>query len=198
MPGDSSQSPSVLLDETSNPTFRSVFGELLSRSSTADTAIVRIRLGAVDLSSDELRPIRRFRVMVADVNARTVESEAYAMAVDRTKRSNLHRILGLIQDGLLEIRASPLGGWSPDFTIFSGQEGPHSLLLGLHWFHHPFPHRGPAWTSWFGPPEASRASVRFDRLWEQAHDIGPAIARLMEATTARGHQVPVDTPKCPG
>ena len=169
-----------LLHERSSPDFRSTFGGLLSQSRSADTAILRIRLGAVDLTGEELAGLRRFRILVAEVSARTVEEETYALSVDPTKRDNLNRVLALLGDQRMEIRSSPLGGWSPDFTVFFGDRGPHALLLGLHWFRQPFPHRGPAWAVLLGEKEARRAHVRFHELWRHSHDIGPAIRRLME------------------
>ena len=150
------------------------------RGWTGDTAIRQIRLGAVDLSQAELSRITRLRVLVAEVNAQTVEGEAYAMAVDPSKRENLSRVLSLLRKGVLEIRSAPLGGWSPDFSVFSDQSGPRGVLLGLHWFHQPFPHRGPAWAIRLGPEEASAAQARFLEVWSSAHDISPAILRLME------------------
>lgn len=176
----------LLLDERSLPSFRTTFGALLSRSSTVETAIQRIRLGAVDLSAGELSQLTRLRVLVAEVNAQTVEGEAYAMAVDPSKQENLNRVVSLFRAGILEIRSAPLGGWSPDFSVFSDQHGPKDLLLGLHWFHRPFPLRGPAWAIQLGPKEATAAHGRFLEVWSSAHDIAPAIQRLMERTGHSG------------
>ena len=192
------QSHPALLDERSAKSFRAVFGDLLSRSCFVDAAILRVRLGAVDLSARELRGLHRLRVLVAEVNAQTVEGEAYALVMDPVKRENLTRVLTLLQTGVMEIRSAPLGGWSPDFTVFSQVQGPQALLLGLHWFHRPFPHRGPAWAARFGAEEAQRAHARFRELWAGAHDIGPAVLRLMERTRVRGALDPVDTPNGPG
>ena len=191
-----------LLDERSPKSFRTSFGDLLSRSTDVDAAVLRVRLGAVDLSAQELTGLHRLRVLVAEVNAQTVEGEAYALVMDPEKRENLTRVQNLLRTGIMEIRSAPLGGWSPDFTVFSGDQGPHSFLMGLHWFHRPFPHRGPAWAAIFGAPEALRGRARFRELWAGAHDIGPAVLRLMERTTVRGlkdrSQGPVDTPNGPG
>jgi hypothetical protein len=158
-----------------------------------DTAILRIRLGAVDLTGKELAGLRRFRILVAEVNARTVEEETYALSLDPSKRENLFRVLALLREQKMEIRSAPLGGWSPDFTIFFGDSGPQALLLGLHWFRRPFPHRGPAWAVQLGPEEARQAHLRFHELWKKSHDIGPAIRRLMERTVfhqSKGHPAP--------
>jgi hypothetical protein len=178
----------TLLDERSPDDFRSLFGHLLLRSRTVDTAIHRVRLSAVDLSQRELTPLRRLRVLVAEANAQTVEGEAYALAADSQKRAALARILGLLQRGVMEIRSAPLGGWSPDFSVFSDESGPQSLLLGIHWFRRPYPHRGPAWAACFGAGEATRAQARFDEIWSAAHDIGPAVQRLMERTSVEGEE----------
>ena len=174
-----------LLDERSSPDFRRVFGSLLSGSQSADTAILRIRLGAVDLTDEELSRLKRYRILVAEVNARTVEQETYALSADPARRENLFRVLDLLREQRMEIRSAPLGGWSPDFTVFFGNRGPRALLLGLHWFRRPFPHRGPAWAIQLGKEDARRAQVRFHDLWKRSHDIGPAIRRLMERTVLR-------------
>ena len=171
---------SALIDERGPASFRTLFGNFLSRSQTIETAILNVRLSAVDLSAQELEGLQRLRVLVAGADAQTVEGEAYALAMDPMKRENLSRLLGLLQTGVMEIRLAPLGGWSPDFSVFSDDEGPQSLLLGLHWFHRPFPYRGPAWAAHFGPEEASRAHLRFQELWAGSHNIGPAVRKLME------------------
>jgi hypothetical protein len=195
---DSKPSELALLDERAPRPFRFLFGRLLHQSSKVETAILRIRLGAVDLSTAELAGLKTLRVLVAEVNAHMAEAEAYAMAVDPVKRENLERLLEMLRQDIMEIRAAPLGGWSPDFSVFSSDLAPERLLLGPHWFHKPFPHRGPAWAVLLGSREAARAQVRFRELWDQAHDIGPAIQRMMERTSARGKDPTVDTPNRPG
>ena len=174
-----------LLDERSPAPFRQVFGRLLSRHTHLDTAILRIRLSGVDLSGQEVRGLQRLRILVADINAQTLEEEAFALLMDPDKRETLRRVEGLLRDGRLELRSAPLAGWSPDFSVFSGQGGPEALLLGLHWIQRPFPHRGPAWMVCFGPEEARRARARFQELWNQAHEIGPAILKLLERAGSR-------------
>lgn len=169
-----------LMDERSPRRFRQVFGEILARSRTLETAILRIRLGAVDLTEAELAGVDRLRILAADVNARTVEEEAYGLRMDEEKRDSLTRILKLLREGRMEIRSAPLGGWSPDFSVFSGPDGPEAVIVGLHWFRRPFPHRGPAWAACFGPGEARAAQRRFGEIWREAHDIAPAILRLLE------------------
>jgi len=110
-----------LLDERSPTSFRVLFGDFLTRSRSVDTAILRVRLSAVDLSARELRGIESLRVLVAEVNAQTVEGEAFALAMDPSKGENLTRVLNLLQTGVMEIRSAPLGGWGPRYRL-CGQE----------------------------------------------------------------------------
>jgi len=174
-----------LLDERSPTPFRSVFRRILAESRQLDTAILRIRLSGVDLSPGELEGLDRLRILVADLNAQTLEEEAFALLMDPGKRETLDGIQGLLSMGLLELRAAPLAGWSPDFSVFSDPGGPRALLLGLHWIQRPFPHRGPAWLAAFGPEEARRGHDRFEELWRGGHDIGPAVLKLLTRTTRR-------------
>jgi len=186
-----------LMDERSPKPFRWAFGHLLVKSTALDTAMHRIRLSGVDLSSAEVRGISRMRILVADINARTLEEEAFALLRDREKHANLTRVLSLLEDGRMELRSAPLAGWSPDFSVFYGKEGPTGTIMGLHWIQRPFPHRGPAWAMIFGAPEARIAGRRFEELWAGAHEIGPAIRKLLERARDRwepeerkGHPLP--------
>lgn len=175
----------TLLDERGPRSFRWAFGQFLLQSTELDTAMHRIRLSGVDLSATEVQNLSRMRILVAEINARTLEEEAFGLLMDREKTSNLTRILTLLQEGRMELRSAPLAGWSPDFSVFSGEEGPLGLILGLHWIQRPFPHRGPAWVAGFGPEEAGMARRRFEELWSGAHEIGPAVRRLLERASAR-------------
>lgn len=190
--------PPFLLDEESRPSFRKLFGGLLAHSSEMDAAILSIRLGAVDLSQGEVEEARRMRVLVAEVNARTLEGEAYALLTDPGKRANLDRIVDLLRRGVLHLRSAPLGGWSPDFSLFCRDGRPQRLLLGLHWFHRPFPQRGPAWAVGFGPREAEEARARFLDLWEQAHDISAPVLKLLEGVSQRQGRAPPGAYPRPG
>lgn len=175
----------TLVDERSPRPFRWAFGHFLRQSTQLDTAMLRIRLSGVDLSEREVKGLTRLRILVADINARTLEEEAFALLMDPEKHANLTRVLSLLREGRMELRSAPLAGWSPDFSIFSGPDGPRGLLLGLHWIQRPFPHRGPAWAVTFGPHEAEMASRRFQELWSGAHDIRPAVQRLLERAITR-------------
>jgi hypothetical protein len=174
-----------LLDERNPDSFRKVFGRLLSGSQALDSAIGRIRLSGVDLSAGELEGLRRLRIVVSELNAQTLEEEAFALSLDPEKRVILRRIQDLLRTERLELRSSPLAGWSPDFSIFYQKGDPVALLMGLHWVLQPFPHRGPAWLACFGPEAARQASSRFAELWDSGHEIGPPVLELLQRITAR-------------
>ena len=57
-----------LLDERSPISFRVLFGELLSRSSAVDTAILRVRLGAVDIAAGNVFGSNMFNLLVLAVD----------------------------------------------------------------------------------------------------------------------------------
>ncbi|MFG1691471.1 hypothetical protein ACGF5M_04895, partial [Gemmatimonadota bacterium] len=114
-------------------------------------------------------------------------AEAEAAVANPGAGGNLELVLGLMREGRLSIRAAPLGGWSPDFSVFyddapDGDAGkkPEWALLGVHWFQRPYPHRGPAFASLHSGAAASIAARRFHLLWDQAHDIGPAVLSILE------------------
>lgn len=175
----------ALIDERSPIPFRGLFRQLLIDSTELDSAILRVRLSGVDLSPRELGGLHRLRILVAEINAKTLEEEAFALFMDPVRKETLTRIQGLLQGGRLELRCAPMAGWSPDFSVFSGPGGPRALLLGLHWMLRPFPYRGPAWLASFGPDEAREGHKRFEELWNGAHEIGPAVLRLLERATTR-------------
>jgi len=132
------------------------------------------------------------RILVAEINAQTLEDETFGLLMDPVRRDTLGRIQGLLASGRMELRSAPLAGWSPDFSVFSGHQGPRALLLGLHWVQRPFPHRGPAWLSCFGPAEARMGGSRFDDLWRGAHEIGPAVLKLFDRAIVRWQRKSAD------
>lgn len=181
-----SPSPAVLFDERGRPDFRDVFGALATASTGIAAAVTRVRLSTVDLSQRELENVGRFRVLVAELNALHIDSEARGLQADPRRAPNTERLQEMLEQGRLEIRSSPLAGWSPDFTVFSGPEGPHAVLLGFHVFERPYPHRGPALASVHGKDGARLAARRYEEAWVRAHDVGPAVWSILAKARARG------------
>lgn len=174
-----------LLDERAHPDLPAVFRSLTSRSREVDVALLRIRLSGVRLGAAEMVGVRRLRLLLAEMNALTLAREAEAIALHPDRRRTLHFLLELLRDERIEIRCSPLGGWSPDFSVFSGSEGPTATLVGLHWFERPCPHPGPVLAALHGPGAARDLSVRFGEMWDGAHDVADAVLGIMETADAR-------------
>lgn len=174
-----------LVDERSDPDFRTVYGVLARRAGSIDTAVARIRLTGLDLRPDELRSLDRIRVLLAEVNGIGLRSEAEAMLLDPHKADNLRNLVEMMGAGRIEVRSAPLAGWAPDFSVFHRKGRPWMLLAGLHWFARPFPDRGPALASLHGSGGATRTATRFSELWQRGHDIGPAILALLRGAQDR-------------
>jgi hypothetical protein len=175
----------VILDERHRPDFRDVFGALARRSNEIVAAVTRVRLSTVDLSPAELKGLRSFRVLISEVSAHTLDAEAFGLLHQPRRAPNVRMLTTMLGEGRLEVRAAPLGGWSPDFTVFSEAAGPTAVLTGFHWFERPYPHRGPALASLHGADAARLARARHDELWDAAHDVGPALWSILARACSR-------------
>ena len=169
-----------LLDERSRPGFRELFGRLARRSTGLDVALTHLRLSTLDLSERELGRIRRIRLVLAEVSAASLDAEAHAVMHRGTMAANLRRLATLLHIGTIEVRSAPLGGWAPDFSVFRRDEGPFAVLVGPHRFDRGSLHDGPVLASLHGTEEALKAGSRFAEVWTRAHDIRPAIARILD------------------
>jgi len=178
LPGLSLQ-PATFFDERGRPDFRDVFGALARGAVDIATAVRRVRLSTVDLSRDELGRVEHFRVLLAEVNALRLDAEARALQLDPRRAPNAELLRQMLEGGRLEVRCSPLAGWMADFSVFSSEEGPTAVLVGLHRFERPYPHRGPAFASVHGEDAARLGARRHEEIWERAHDVGPAIWNIL-------------------
>lgn len=179
-----------LLHERGHPDFRDHFGALCAAATVVDVAVGRIRLGGLDLRPGDLDGVEQLRVVLAEVNALRLAADADAAVSDPERRRNVDLLRRLLREGRLEVRAAPLAGWAPDFSVFHRDGAPRWALIGPHWFQRPYPHPGPAFTSVHGAPEAGTVAVRFQELWVAAHDIGPAVRGVLEGAVQRGGGVP--------
>ncbi len=185
---DELPSPAWLLDEEYRPDFRTVYGRLAREAHQIDVAIRKIRLSGVSLGREELGAPSRIRVILAEIDILTMASEAESLAARPNGRWRLKLIIEMLETGTLDVRSAPLGGWAPDFSVFSGGELPWSTLVGPHWFERPYPHRGPALASVHHGEGARRLARRFHHLWEDAHDVRtPLVETLQDGL----HRVPI-------
>ena len=171
--------PAILFDERARPDFRDVFGTLARQATDIATAVTRVRLSTLDLQPDEVEKVEHFRVLIAELNALTLDAEARIIRADPRRSPRVGLLRELLESGRLEVRSAPLGGWSPDFTVFSEPEGPVAVLAGFHWFERPYPHRGPALGMLHFQDAARSAARRHAELWARAHDVGPAVWSIL-------------------
>jgi|SRR5690606_30277965 len=181
----------LLFDERSRPDFRQVFGTLAERADDIAAAVTRVRLTTVDLTGDELRGVARFRVLVTELNALRLDGEVRGMDSDPRRAVNVALLRDMLESGRMEVRSAPLGGWSPDFTVFGAAGTPFAVMCGFHWFERPYPHRGPALTAVHFGDGARLAAKRHEELWRSAHDVGPAVWSIL--ARARGTVGVVDS-----
>jgi len=181
-------SPAYLLDERGRPDFRDAFGALAARASQILTAVTRVRLSTVDLRRRDLPELESMQVLVSEMSALSLDSEARGLVYMPGRAPNIRFLIGLLEEGRLEVRSAPLGGWAPDFTVFVEPEGPRAVLLGFHAFERPYPHRGPALASLHGGDGARLAALRHRELWESAHDVGPALWSILSRAERRAGQ----------
>jgi hypothetical protein len=179
----------LLFDERSQPDFRQVFGMLAGRADEIATAVTRVRLTTVDLTSQELREVTSFRVLVTELSALRLDSEARGIENDPRRAVNVALLSGMLESGRLEVRSAPLGGWSPDFTVFGSAGVPFAVLCGFHWFERPYPHRGPALTAVHFGDAARLAAKRHEEVWHSAHDVGPAVWSILARARAAARAV---------
>lgn len=173
-----------LLEDGRRPDFRDLFGHLAQHADMVDTAVTRIRLTTLNLSEAETRTVETFRVLVTDMSALRLDAEARALASLPERAAGLSRMAKLLETGALQIRAAPLAGWSPDFSVFSAEGAAFAVLLGFHSFERPYPHPGPALGSLHLHEGAGIARRRIEGVWARAHDIGPPVWDIL--SRARG------------
>jgi hypothetical protein len=191
----------ALFDERDRCGFRRRFSHEARRARFADIAVTRIRLATIDLSEEELRGITRIRLVLSELMAPALDAEAHALMARPEARGRLVLLDSLLTRDRVRVRVAPLGGWSPDFTVFRDSGGPRAVLLGFHSFEHPHPYPGPALGAHFGAREAREAAARFEGIWARGHDVAPALrsifrrARigLSQEARPRTAQNPVDT-----
>jgi hypothetical protein len=169
----------ILIDERSQPGFRSHFVRAALGARAVDVAIERMRLDGVDLGRRELGHLTRIRVILANAEADVLLWEARRLRSHPDRAAGLRFLIARLQRGTLSLRSCPLAGWSPDFSVFHRPTEAPIALLGHHWFQRPYPFRGPAFASIHRGPGALRAAARFEELWSDSHDIGGAIQELL-------------------
>lgn len=187
-PEASVDAPAVRIqDEGSTRSLRSLIGDLLQRSRTADLALGRVRLAALDLTEAEVQGPTRCRVLLGQLDASTlVDATALrdAGADHPTRREALLRLATWLASDRLEVRSAGIGLWTPDFSVFRDPAGATTCLLGAHYFGSPQLTIGPSFTAIVrAADDAALLQLRFEEVWGRGHDVSPAILDVLERTT---------------
>jgi hypothetical protein len=180
----------LLLDDERSPSARDVLGFLLARCAQADLAVARIRLAALDFTADDLRTVRRCRVLLGSLDAAALGEAASTLARDPARTPNLAALRELLASGRLEIRSAGTARWTPDFAVLQQIDSRTALTaattaaclvgwLGLDLRQNT---AGPALTCLItGSVAITAAAARFDRLWADAYDVLPIVADVLTA-----------------
>lgn len=184
-----SAASTVLRDERSTRPLRGVIGALLQRSSTADLALSRVRLAALDLTANEVSGPDRCRVLLGQLDATTLADAIAPRAASIAGREvagapagleAMRRLAGWIECGRLEVRSAGIGLWTPDFSIFRDAGGSATCLVGAHYFGNPHLTVGPSFTAILrNAPDGALLQRRFDETWARGHDVAPAILDVL-------------------
>lgn len=178
----------LVLDERSRPHLRARVGHLLTGAEEAAFAVRRIRLAVLDLTDEEIRHLRRCRVLLGQLDASTL-MDASESAGPPGLAPALDRLLRWVESGRLEVRSAGLSSWTPDFGVVSGPST-RTGLVGSIQFGNPELIIGPAFTVVTTDADAAaRLLRRFDELWDRSHDVLPAIRAVLERAHAMGGAV---------
>jgi hypothetical protein len=178
----SERSHSRLLIEGAPPRFPSVYRRFLRQSDQVDVALTRLRISTLRLRDIDLTRVGRMRIVLAELTTSAWEVETHRALLDPRREAALRTLIARLQSGALGIRAAPLRAWSPDFSIFHRDEAHPRALLGPHWLESTPGFRGPRFAFSVSGSDATKVAQRFERLWESAYDVGPAVARLLGGT----------------
>jgi hypothetical protein len=174
-----------LVDERSEVTLRRRIGALLERCQTADLALARVRLGALDLTYPEVRGPGRVRVLLGQLDAAALLDVAPQRPDSGARRGpasgpDLEPLREWLRGGRLEVRSAGIGAWTPDFSVFALPDEPATSLLGAHYFGSPQLTVGPSVTAIIQGRDAELLRARFEELWDRGHDVAPAILQVLE------------------
>lgn len=181
-------SAGVLLDDRRHPPLRAVIGRLMTRATSADFAVARVRLTAVELTEQEVRTLERCRVLLGRLDVDALSTPDSGGRPTPAAVASLHTLRSFLHSGRIEVRTAGATLWVPDFSILGGlprQPGLASgaaCLVGAHYFARPYPTRGPALTCLLtGEESVASARERFEDLWELGYDVLPVIADRLDA-----------------
>jgi hypothetical protein len=190
----------VLLDDVCRPQVRTVIGVMLATAGTADFAVARVRLGAIDLTAAETGGVTRCRILLGRLDYSGIAQLGASPDEEPgggSPRARLQRLAAFLESGRVEVRSAGMAEWLPDFSVYHGiprndgtDNTDSACIVGAHWFRTP-PVHGPALTCVLREPAAAlRAARRFEELWAHGHDVLPAVLHGIRRIIDDGAQQP--------
>jgi hypothetical protein len=183
----------ILLDDRRHAPLRTVIGRLMARATTADFAVARVRLTAVELTDEEVATLESCRVLLGRLDVDALSTPDPAGPPSPAAVAGLGTLRSFLQSGRIQVRTAGATLWVPDFSILGGiGRGPGCAgdavcMVGAHYFARPYPTRGPALTCLLADAgSVASARERFDELWEFGYDVLPVIADRLDALLAGG------------
>jgi superfamily II DNA or RNA helicase len=179
----------LVLDE--RMLLRDAVGPLMARAESADFAVAKLRLAAVDLRPRELGGLARCRLLVERLDAVT-RGDAQAASRDAV-HARLSLLLAFLESGRVEVRVGAGRCWTPDFSLFRRiHRGDDRVVAGVaatgaHFFSKPYPITGPAVTSLTTDgPTLELLGERFEELWAAGYDVAFVLAERMRRLLGPG------------
>lgn len=172
--------PLRLFDEHDAVPFPGRFAKRLAAADELDVALTRLRVLALVMRSRDIRRLARIRLCVARAVVGDWEVEVRRALLDDVHRDRTRALVEALKQRRIEVRSAPLHGWSPDFSVFSEAGSVQAALLGSHWLDETPPDPGPLWAVEAVGGHAAPMAVRFDELWDRAHDVSAALCDRFE------------------
>lgn len=157
---------------------RASFGDELRNATGLDLAISRIRLDTLGSIPAHLGRLDSIRVLLGEVRAEVIDAEAHALALRPVGRERVRILARLLQEGRTWIRAAPLGGWSPDYSVFRRASN-STALVGSHAFGRGIETGRPVMAVRMTGDDVAALASEFDRAWSRAHDVTGAVEVML-------------------
>jgi len=187
-------SRAFLLDDVSVPDGRRAFRGLLRHATSADIAVARMRLAAIDFREPELAGLECCRVVLGQFDVHALVDAVEAASGAPTAAANLGVLQRFMASGRLEIRSAGARRWRPDFCVLRGARlrqigAPDAATLVGHLGIGGIGDGsggGPSLTCVLAGKDATdRAGAAFERLWTAGHDVLDVVADTLSRYAGR-------------
>lgn len=167
----------IVMDEHTRPSMRETFSTLMSISTHVDMAVGHMRIAGMDLRPGEVGMLQRLRLVIGKLDA-DVLLQTRSRPLDQ-----LQRLRAFAGSGVLEVRIVPRFQWTPDFSVFNGQES--AVMVGAHYTELPYSADGIALTCVVNDQHAvRRCATRYEQMWQLGYDVLPVVIDTLDQLLA--------------